>query len=128
MANRVVALLLRVSTLPNRPYLKPHTSANGTVRPLWAIHDGEPQHFPNGASYYLRYKEGKRLIFERIGQHLDEALASLARKRTLLEGVILGNQPAPVANSKVVVETTLASAIEDYLEQVGAKSSERTRS
>jgi len=59
---------------------------------------------------------------------LDEALASLPRKRNLLQGVILGNQPAPVANSKVVVETTLASAIEDYLEQVGAKSSERTRS
>jgi len=125
MANRVVALLLRVSTLPNRPYLKPFTSANGTVRPLWAIHDGKPVHFPEGSAYYLRYKQGSKLIFERIGPHLDEALASLARKRNLLEGVILGNQPAPVATSKVV-ETELESAIETYLEQVGAASSQRT--
>ena len=125
MANRVVSLMLRVNTLPNRPYLKPVTTANGMVRSLWAIYDSKPTHFPEGSAYYLRYKQGPKLVFERIGPHLDEALASLARKRNLLEGVILGNQPAPVATSKVV-ETALESAIEVYLEQVGAASSERT--
>ena len=89
MANRVVALMLRANTLPKRPYLKPHTTANGTVRPLWAMHEGKPTHFPTGV-YYLRFKQGPKLVFERIGPHLDEALAQLARKRNLLEGVILG--------------------------------------
>jgi integrase/recombinase XerD len=123
MANRVVALMLRANTLPKRPYLKPHTTANGTVRPLWAMHEGKPTHFPTGV-YYLRFKQGPKLVFERIGPHLDEALAQLARKRNLLEGVILGNQPAPVVKPKV--ETTIESAIETYLSQVGAANSQRT--
>ena len=72
MANRVVALMLRANTLPKRPYLKPHTTANGTVRPLWAMHEGKPTHFPTGV-YYLRFKQGPKLVFERIGPHLDEA-------------------------------------------------------
>jgi hypothetical protein len=75
-----------------------------------------PAHFPSGSNYYLRYKQGPKLVFERIGPNLDEALAQLARKRNLLQGVILGNQPAPVATSKV--ETTLDAAIETYLAQV----------
>ena len=125
MANRVVTLLLG-ATLANqqRPYLKPVTSANGTVRPLWALFEGKPTHFPSGV-YHLRFKQGPKLIFDRIGPHLDEALARLAKIRNLLEGVILGNQPTPMTGLSAH-ETTVDAAIESYLSQVSAANSPRT--
>jgi hypothetical protein len=63
MANRVVSLMLRVSLSPSsRPYLKPVTTATGSVRHLWGYHGGKPKHFPEGSAYYLRYKQGPKLI------------------------------------------------------------------
>jgi hypothetical protein len=91
MANRKVALLLRVKT-PNqqRPYLKPAVAANGKIRPLWAVYNNHPTHFPNGV-YYLRYKQGKRLVFEQVGSDLAVAQVGLLRRRNLLEAKALGN-------------------------------------
>ena len=67
MSNRVVTLLLR-ATLANqqRPYLKPVAAANGAIRPLWALCGGKPTYFSSGI-YYLRFKQGPKLVFERIG-------------------------------------------------------------
>jgi len=135
MANRVVTLMLRVALSSNkRAYLNPATTAAGTVRPLWAIYDGKPKHFPSGSSYYLRYTQNKRLIFERIGVQLDEALARLVRKRHELQGVVLGvKQPTayvptpklPAITPKLPA-TQIEAAIETYLSQVAASNSQGT--
>jgi hypothetical protein len=49
MANRKVALLLRVKTSnQQRSYLKPEVAANGRIRPLWAVYNSHATHFPDG--------------------------------------------------------------------------------
>jgi hypothetical protein len=91
MANRKVALLLRAKTANgNRPYLNPVTVGNGKIRPLWAVYNNQPAHFPDGA-YYLRYKQGKRLVFEQVGSDLAAAQIQLLRRKNLLEAKALGN-------------------------------------
>jgi hypothetical protein len=54
--------------------------------------------------------DGKGLIFNRIGAHLDEAKTQLLKKRNALEGVIVGNQPVPTLPA-----IRLDAAIEEYL-------------
>jgi hypothetical protein len=69
MANLKVALLLRVkTTIQQRSYLKSAVAANGKIRPLWAVCNNQPTHFPDGV-YYLRHKQSKRLAFERDGEN-----------------------------------------------------------
>jgi hypothetical protein len=124
MANRKVALLLRVKTTSQqRPYLKPVVAANGRIRPLWAIHNDQPTHFPDGV-YYLRFKQGKRPVFEQVGADLSVAQIQMLRRRNLLEARALGNvvEEAEAPGSRV----SLDSAIELYLDDIAVRKSLRT--
>jgi hypothetical protein len=47
----------------SRPYIDPVCSANNKLKPGFAIHDGKPVHFPDGA-YNLRYLKGSRRVWE----------------------------------------------------------------
>jgi hypothetical protein len=59
--NFVVRLELRVRRFDgSRPYLDLVLSANGKVKPLYAVVDGKAEHHSKG-TYFLRYaKNGKR--------------------------------------------------------------------
>ncbi len=125
MANRKVALLLRVKTTSQqRPYLKPVVAANGRIRPLWAVYNDRPPHFPDGV-YYLRFKQGKRLVFEQVGADLSVAQIQLLRRRNLLEAKALGNvveeADAPVSRIR------LDSAIELYLDDIAVQNRSEPR-
>lgn len=80
MKSPVVRLKIRVRFADgSRPYLDPVTSANGKLKPLYAVVRGEPEHHPEG-SYFLRYaREGKR-VWESVGT--DAQLALLAQTQT----------------------------------------------
>jgi hypothetical protein len=71
-----------------------------------------PTQFPDG-SYVLRYKQGKRLVFETVGSDLPVAQAQLRKKLNRLEAKVPGNAveeaPAPAAR------VSLASAVETYM-------------
>ena len=124
MANLKVSLLLRAHTAEGqRPYLKPALAANRKIRPLWAICKGEPTHFPTGA-YYLRYKQGKKLVFENVGSELDVAQQQLRRKKNVLEAKALGNhvEGAEIPANRL----TLDEAIKSYLDDIAARKSLKT--
>jgi hypothetical protein len=121
MANRKVALLLRAKTRDGRRYLNLASAANGKIRPLWAIYNNQPTHFPNG-NYYLRYKRGKQLVFECVGSDLAVAqgvrrieggpgtsaeleqenaklkqlVAELSLDKTMLQDIAAGNDLGPI--------------------------------
>jgi integrase/recombinase XerD len=124
MANLKVSLLLRAHTAEGqRPYLKPALAANRKIRPLWAIYKGEPTHFPTG-TYCLRYKQGKKLVFENVGSELDVAQQQLRRKKNVLEAKALGNhvEGAEVPANRL----TLDEAIKSYLDDIAARKSLKT--
>jgi integrase/recombinase XerD len=124
MANLKVALLLRAKTTNgNRPYLNPVMAGNGKIRPLWAVYKNQPTHFPDGV-YYLRHKQGKRVVFEQVGSDLSVAQIELRRLKNLLEAKLLGNSvdkaEAPASRIR------LDSAIELYLDDIAARRTLRT--
>jgi integrase/recombinase XerD len=56
-----VRIKIRVSLSDGTyPFLDPVLSANGKLKPFYAVVDGKPEHHPEG-TYFLRYaKNGKR--------------------------------------------------------------------
>jgi hypothetical protein len=65
------------------PFLDPVLSANGKVKPLYAIVDGKPEHHPEG-SYFLRYARAGKRVWERVGYDAQLALtAKLKREKSL---------------------------------------------
>jgi hypothetical protein len=123
MVNRKVALLLRIKAPgQQRRYLKPALAANGKIRPLWAVYNDQPTYYPHGI-YYLRYKQGRKLVFDQVGSDLAVAQVELLRRRNLLEAKALGNvveeAEAPVS------QVRLDSAINLYLDEIAARRSLR---
>jgi len=124
VANRRVTLMLRVRTENNtRPYLNPAVAGNKKIMPMWAMYQGEARHFPH-SSYYLRFKTGKKLIFEHVGNDLSVALIAQRKKKNLLEAVIEGNAilPEKPAGERI----RLADAIAVYMGEVSQSKSEST--
>ena len=119
MANRKVALLLRAKTRDGkRRYLNLALAANGKIRPLWAIYNNQPTHFPKG-NYYLRYKRGKQLVFECVGSDLAVAQVQLRKKMNVLEALMLGN--AVGESETPVSRVRLTTAISLYLDDIAAR-------
>ena len=124
MANRKVALLLRARTRDGkRRHLNLAMAANGKIRPLWAIYNNQPTHFPAG-KYYLRYKRGKQLVFECVGSDLAVAQVQLRKKMNVLEALMLGN--AVGESETPVSRVRLSTAISLYLDDIAARKSLRT--
>ena len=49
-----VTLLIRIRVGKRYPFAEPVYSANGKLKPLWAMVDGRPEHHLEG-TYHLRY-------------------------------------------------------------------------
>jgi hypothetical protein len=90
MANRTVALLLRVELGVMCPHLKPATSENGRVRPGYGIVNGVRIHFAD-ATYYIRNNENRKLKIINVGDNLYVALVELRKPANLLDAKIVGN-------------------------------------
>ncbi len=78
--NQRVRLYRRVKTPTGWKHFPASMSANGRVRHGYAIENGEDKVYPGGA-YELRFYQGSRCVFERVGDNATEALAALKRKQ-----------------------------------------------
>ena len=114
------------SSLPDgsRPFLDPVLSANGKLKPLWAVVHGKGEHHPEG-SYFLRYAtpEDKR-IWKSVGRDAQLALAEQLKHQKSFEARAMGVRlaediPAPK-------QTLLSEAVAEYLAEVKESKAPKT--
>ena len=95
---------------------RPAYTAQGRIRPGFAMVDDEPERHES-AVYVLRYVKDGKPTWETVGPDANLALAALDRKNHELNGAKLGI--APVASASIATPgKSLAAAIKDYLEEV----------
>lgn len=123
MANQRVSLMIRIREGQKRPFVKPVYAANGRIRPLYALVNGTPQHRPEG-TYYLRWADGERRVWEPVGVDPYAALAAKLRREHILESKKLGIAVVEQHNSG---RTSLNEAIEKHLVRVHLHRSGRTQ-
>lgn len=100
------------------PFLDPVLSANGKLKPLYAIVDGQAEHHPEG-SYFLRYADGSgKRIWERVG---NDSQLTLTTKQRRERGE---KQPDDVKTDAGKLD--LAECIEEYLLEVKQANAKRT--
>ncbi|MGC2604038.1 MAG: hypothetical protein WA419_00650 [Silvibacterium sp.] len=84
MARTTVRLYIRVRLEDGRRlHVDPVFSANGKLKPLFAISDGHAEHHPEGV-YYLRYLKDGKNSWECVGSDPQRALHKLTQKKNLL--------------------------------------------
>ncbi len=105
-----------------RVYCAPVYTANGRLKPMFAILDGNAELHREGI-YYLRYtsEEGKR-VYERIGTDSTEALNTLRRRELAKASTEAGLQVV-----EPVGPVRIDDAIARYLTRVAISRSERTQ-
>ena len=123
MANRKVSLMIRIIDGGKRPFVKPVYATNGRIRPLYALVDGVPQHRPEG-TYYLRWSDGERRVWEPAGVDPYAALAAKFRREHILESKSMGIAVVEQNNTN---RMTLSEAIERHLVRVHLHRSGRTQ-
>jgi integrase/recombinase XerD len=107
----------------SRSYVDPVYSANGKLKPLYAIVNGKPEHHPEGV-YNLRYVKAGKRVWDAVGADPQLALTAKLRVEHKLQAVSLGlTEPDPVKTSG---KTSLADAVKEYLGDVGKAKSKRT--
>jgi hypothetical protein len=77
MANRRASIWMYVKVGDRWRYVKPVVGKNNKLRPGYALIAGVETHVPNPA-YYLRYREGSRVIWRKCSSAAD---ATIARER-----------------------------------------------
>jgi integrase/recombinase XerD len=80
------------------PFLDPVLSANGKVKPFYAVVDGKPEHHPEGA-YFLRYAKNGKRVWERVGNDAQLALTAKQKLEKTLEAKAVGVQVVEDARS-----------------------------
>jgi integrase/recombinase XerD len=125
MSSPVVRLKIRVRLSDgSRPFLDPVFSANGKLKPLYAVVNGTPQHRPEGV-YHLRYLRGDKRIWEAVGSDAQLAVTLKLKKEKLLAAKAAGvkieddaEQPPP--------GRILTTAIAAYLAETKEHKSQKT--
>jgi integrase/recombinase XerD len=133
MKTPAVSIHLRV-TLPDgrRPYLTP-VYANRRLKPLYALLDEKPEHFPCGV-YYLRYQPLKsKPRWERIGADAELVPDFLRDRKHDLEGAALGKpvaavmpQPQSATLAPAPGQLSVPKAIKEYLAEKKAHKRKRS--
>jgi integrase/recombinase XerD len=74
------------------PYLAAPYASNGRIRPHTAMHQGKSLH-RSASTYYLRYQQDGRRIWEPVGDDPSVAVARLQKKAHNLQAAVLGLVP-----------------------------------
>jgi hypothetical protein len=106
--------MIRINDGGKRPFVKPVYAANGRIRPLYGVVDGVPQHRPEG-TYYLRWADGGRRVWEPVGVDPYAALAAKLRREHILQSKSMGIAVVEQDNAN---RTTLAAAVQNYLVRI----------
>ena len=88
MANRKASIWLYVKTPAGWRYCKPVIGKNNRIKPGWAHVNSHEENHPE-ASYYVRWREGKRTIWRRC-ESLGDAVAEAELKRAVLVARVHG--------------------------------------
>src|SRR5580704_12615121 len=90
MSSPVVRLKIRVRLSDgSRPFLDPVFSANGKLKPLYAVVNGTSEHHPEGI-YHLRYLRGDKRVWEAVGADAQLAVTLKLKKEKLLAAKAAG--------------------------------------
>jgi len=115
LANLSATLFLRIRTADGkRRIAAPVYSANRKLKRLFALVNGQPEFHLEGI-YYLRYYDGEKQVWERIGNDTDAAIAGQFRREQVLRAKAAGLQ---VNEEKKEVRIPLEFAIENFLSDV----------
>jgi len=130
MASPVARLYIRVRLDDgSRPCFDPVFSGNRKLKALYAKIDGKPVHRPEGV-YYLRYLQGKKRVFERVGSNAQDALTAQVRRERSLGarsvGLVIADDIPPASLDKQ--RRPLADCIVKYLTEIKAHKSAETHS
>jgi integrase/recombinase XerD len=114
MSSPVVRLKIRVRLSDgSRPFLDPVFSANGKLKPLYAVVNGTSEHHPEGI-YHLRYLRGDKRVWEAVGADAQLAVTLKLKKEKLLAAKAAGVKVEDDAEQPPTGHV-LATAIAEYL-------------
>jgi integrase len=120
VANKKVSLVRVCKTDAGWKRLPIVMGRNGKIRPGYALVNGEAVLFPEGY-YALRRYEGKKTVYEAVGNDAADALAAQQRKTHLL----LAKNSADAAGVKIVGEisgrVSLSKKRDEYIQRHLAK-------
>jgi hypothetical protein len=92
LANLQATLFLRIRTADGkRRIASPVYTANHKLKRLFATVDKQPEYHPEGI-YYLRYYDGPKQVWERVGKDSDAAIAAQFRREQSLRAKAAGLQ------------------------------------
>jgi integrase/recombinase XerD len=115
LANLNATLFLRIRTTDGkRRVASPVYTANHKLKRLFATVDGKAEYHPEGI-YYLRFYDGDRQVWERVGKDTDAAIAAQFRREQTLRARAAGLQ---VNEEPKEVRIPLEFAIENFLSDV----------
>ncbi|MGZ4824796.1 MAG: tyrosine-type recombinase/integrase, partial [Terriglobales bacterium] len=103
----------------------PVYAANRRLKPLHAVVNGNPEHHPEGV-YNLRYLDGKRRVWEPVGNDPNAALAAKLRREHIVRAKDMGILVVD-ERKKDDARVTLADAIEKFLVRVRLHRSHKTQ-
>jgi hypothetical protein len=115
VANLQATLFLRIRTADGRRRIaSPVYTTTHKLRRLFATVNGKPEYCPMGV-YYLRFYDGDRQVWERVGKDADAAIAAQFRREQSLRAKAAGLQ---INEEKKEVRIPLEFAIENFLSDV----------
>jgi integrase/recombinase XerD len=115
LANLQATLFVRIRTADGkRRIASPVYTANHKLKRLFASVNGKAEYCPSGV-YYLRFYDGDRQVWERVGKDADVAIAAQFRREQSLRAKAAGLQ---LSEEKKEVRIPLEFAIENFLSDV----------
>jgi integrase len=114
MANRRVTVWKYVQTGKGWRYCKPAIGRNGKIKPDWVVVNGKQEEHKEGA-YYIRYREGDKQVWERIGDSSARAVHQAETKKTYLAAKASGIPIHPEGEKPpLMISSTLDNYLEEY--------------
>ena len=126
MSVPVVRLKIRVRLSDgSRQFLDPVSTANGKLKPLYAVVNGQPEHHPEGV-YHLRYLKGKKRVWEAVGSDPQLALTRKLQKQKFLEAKAAGVAVVDEGEKQLGSQRLLTGAVAEYLAETKEHKSQKT--
>src|SRR5216683_3499899 len=111
MANRKVSVFVRYKENGERGTAPAAYAGNSRLKPGFGVKKGKEFPCP-GCIYWIRWYVGEKQEWQRVGSDPTDAMKAVMRQ----EDILAGGRP-PVEERSDSLRVTLASAIEDFLQE-----------
>ena len=109
MANTTVSIFICFTENSRRRSVPAAYAGNSKLKPMVGKSKGREFPCPGGV-YYIRWYQGKKQVWKKVGPEPDDALLAQLRQERVLAGEVLPSQERSPA-----VRPTLTESIEDFL-------------